>query len=528
MDRTEDGVPTAYVYPPGGAGSVRPHAPTSVGTQSYDWNADGSLATRSVPGGTETFNWDVEHLLSSITGPGGTTGFVYDVGGQRLLRTDPNGTKTLYFAGHEVTANAAGTTVTAVRSYTHNGQLVATRSPSGVDYLVTDGAGSVEASLPSGATTPSGSRRYDPYGQVRSEAGTAFETDRGFVGQIEDPTTSLSYLNARYYDTEAALFVSADPLFDTSKPKSLNPYTYGLGNPVSFSDPSGLASSALWGTEVENNALRGHIKDLQGIIEQMGAHIAELQDVIRDQQKVINDLVAENNALRSIIAQQQAVITALAARVVYLEGQVAFWKGQAALWRGRAEYWRGKALYYRGVIKDLVGLAYRPPFHQAVLSSIWSGNGVPKNLWLGSYAALSIHLQMSIAARGPSRFESSFQAREMGTATKNYWQLRTLPDPWVDRMDRAWYSGLPVELERRVPFSYELAGTSSVPMYGASAEQNLFEADPTFSPSPMGITWGCAISAVALVGGMYTGGLSTLGAKFFTGVSGLSTAMSCI
>jgi uncharacterized secreted protein with C-terminal beta-propeller domain len=38
----------------------------------------------------------------------------------------------------------SGTTVTAVRSYSFNGSLVATRMSAGVEYLVTNERGSVE------------------------------------------------------------------------------------------------------------------------------------------------------------------------------------------------------------------------------------------------------------------------------------------------------------------------------------------------------------------------------------------------
>jgi RHS repeat-associated protein len=526
--RTEDDVTTEYSYPGGGAGSVRPHAPTDVGDRSYTWNTDGSLKTREVTGGTETFNWDVEHMLSSVSGPGGTTAFVYDVGGQRLLRTDPDGTKTLYFAGHEVTASADGTTVTAVRSYTHNGQLVATRTPAGVDYLVTDGAGSVQASLPSGATGLSGTRRYDPYGQVRSSSGSALATARGFVGQIEDSSTDLSYMNARYYDAEAALFVSTDPLFDTSQPKSLNPYAYGLGNPTSFADPSGLASSSLWGTEVENIGLRGQIKDLHGVIDQMNVYIAGLQDVIRDQQKVINDLFAENRALRTVINEQQAVIGQLTARVAYLEGQVAYWRGEAAKWKQRALYWKSKAMYYKGVIRDLVGLAYRPPFHQSVLDSIWAGNGVPKNLWLGSYAALSLSLQRQM--NKPTEFVNTFMARETGTITVNSWRQVSMPEFWQARMDKAYYDGLPIEFERRVPFSYEVARTTLIPTYnGGQAEINFFQPDAEFEAPPLvSDPVGCTIALTGTIGSAIAAPPSGGWSLTFSVVGAESTRRSCM
>lgn len=347
-ERTEDGVATGYTYPTGGAGSVRPHAPSMVGTQDYTWNSDGSLDTRAVAGGSETFNWDTEHLLSSIDAPGGSTSFVYAPDGSRLMRTAPDGSHTLYFAGHEVTADAAGTSVTGVRSYSFGGQLVATRSSTGVDYMVSDAAGSVQGSIASGAADLSGSRRYDPYGQARAETGSGFETDRGFIGQVEDASTGLSYLNARYYDAEAALFVSADPLFDTARPKSLNPYTYGFNNPVGFSDPSGMMSSSVWGLAHENGVLRGQVKQLQGIVTQLGAQITEMQGIIKDQQRALNEAYTYISALQAQIRAMQDYIGQLQSRVRYLQGRVAYWRGQATYWRGQASYWKGQATYWKG------------------------------------------------------------------------------------------------------------------------------------------------------------------------------------
>jgi RHS repeat-associated protein len=62
-----------------------------------------------------------------------------------------------------------------------------------------------------------------------------------------DPESSLSYLNARYYNPVTTQFLSQDPIFwsssqDLSDPQSLNSYSYALNNPVNRKDPSGKAS----------------------------------------------------------------------------------------------------------------------------------------------------------------------------------------------------------------------------------------------------------------------------------------------
>jgi RHS repeat-associated protein len=234
----DDGTgPITYSYP--SSGSARPHAPTTVGSNTYTWDANGNLDTRTVGGVATDFVFDHEHNLASATSSAGTSEFVYDANGQRLYQKTPTGA-TLYLEGQEVTATPGGSpTVTATRLYTFAGQLIATRTAAGgVDYTLTDHQGSVEATIDATATTISAQRAYKPYGQPRTT--DTFATQRGWIGQIQDPTTNLNYLNARYYDPTIARFISPDPLYNPTQPKSLNPYTYAWSNPTTGSDPSGL------------------------------------------------------------------------------------------------------------------------------------------------------------------------------------------------------------------------------------------------------------------------------------------------
>jgi RHS repeat-associated protein len=65
--------------------------------------------------------------------------------------------------------------------------------------------------------------------------------DRGWLGQYEDSDTGLTYLNARYYDPILGRFLSPDPLMNPGDPRTLDPYRYADNNPISYTDPSGLA-----------------------------------------------------------------------------------------------------------------------------------------------------------------------------------------------------------------------------------------------------------------------------------------------
>ena len=106
-------------------------------------------------------------------------------------------------------------------------------------------------------------------------------------GQVEDGATGLSYLNARYYDTDAGVFLSPDPIYDTSNIKSLNPDTYGQGAPTAFSDASGLSARYTFGVEMQNWKLGYQNKQLMGHIEYLGGVMTQMQGIIVQQQNAI-------------------------------------------------------------------------------------------------------------------------------------------------------------------------------------------------------------------------------------------------
>ncbi|WP_203656137.1 RHS repeat-associated core domain-containing protein, partial [Demequina activiva] len=95
---------------------------------------------------------------------------------------------------------------------------------------------------------------YTPYGVTRGTDELA--TERGWLGQIEDDTTGLTYLNARYYDPAVGRFLSPDPLMSPGDPRTLDPYRYADNNPVSYTDASGLkpACGATTKCQAYNNA----------------------------------------------------------------------------------------------------------------------------------------------------------------------------------------------------------------------------------------------------------------------------------
>jgi RHS repeat-associated protein len=84
-----------------------------------------------------------------------------------------------------------------------------------------------------------GSVNYDPWGSVESGTVSTF----GFTGELQDTTTGLVNLRARWYSTARGTFTSVDTFAGfPEQPSSLHPYAYALSNPVLYTDPTGRCS----------------------------------------------------------------------------------------------------------------------------------------------------------------------------------------------------------------------------------------------------------------------------------------------
>lgn len=105
---------------------------------------------------------------------------------------------------------------------------------------------------------------YYPYGEMRLDEKTSgFSEQRKYIGQEYDNFTALNYLNARYYNSAFARFVSQDPMVASLEtcellkdPQMLNSYSYARNNPLSFTDKSGLLSIYVHGTWADSAGMK--------------------------------------------------------------------------------------------------------------------------------------------------------------------------------------------------------------------------------------------------------------------------------
>ena len=204
--------------------------------QSVTHDADGNMTSGPLPAtGAIAFAYDTRNRLTSAggltytynaegnrVGIGGaeSTSLVVDANSAlpRVLVRTKNGvtTRYVYGVGLQYEVSSAGTA-----TYYHYDQ-------SGNTAMLTDQAGAVVDRI-----------SYSAYGEVRYRM-AAFDTPflyGGFFGVMTD-ANGLIAMRARYYNPLTKRFLTSDPALD-----GLNWYAYADGNPINFSDPTGLGSA---------------------------------------------------------------------------------------------------------------------------------------------------------------------------------------------------------------------------------------------------------------------------------------------
>lgn len=84
------------------------------------------------------------------------------------------------------------------------------------------------------------SYKYSDFGETEEFGDTDFYNEIAYTGGIYDESTSLYYLNARYYNPEDARFITQDTYRGQSdESTSLHLYAYCANDPINYIDPSG-------------------------------------------------------------------------------------------------------------------------------------------------------------------------------------------------------------------------------------------------------------------------------------------------
>jgi RHS repeat-associated protein len=199
---------------------------TGDGTDTFDYDANGNLwKTNSVVSHT----WDRANRLLSH----GTHSYAYDGNSARIQKTVSSVvTDYLLDVQRGLTQVLRESDGTNINHYIHSPRGIhAMNDGSNWSYMLQDGLGSVRAEIAQNVAV-NGSQSYAPYGEVFGASGI-MNSPFAFTGEPLDGN-GLQYHRARYYAPEMGVWANQDFL------ETPNRYGYVEGNPVMWTDPSGL------------------------------------------------------------------------------------------------------------------------------------------------------------------------------------------------------------------------------------------------------------------------------------------------
>jgi RHS repeat-associated protein len=224
--------------------------------------------------GFHYYTYDAEGRLYSVGLQQGnpTTCYTYDGDGDRVATTNCNvvnhGNGTTVGIETEFLYDPAHRLMAEIKITGYSGQLTRANIYAGGEFLaedspdpfltntatatqlrITDQVGSLRglSDLGNPSNLWSGAWKSFPYGDgaVAGDGADSQDNPGGmlFTGKERDAESGLDDFGARYYASTMGRFMSPDPLLSSGRPENpqtWNRYTYGLNNPLSIIDPTGL------------------------------------------------------------------------------------------------------------------------------------------------------------------------------------------------------------------------------------------------------------------------------------------------
>ncbi len=194
-------------------------------------------AGTSTEGAIALYQYDGWNQLVAVTAGDKTEKYQYNGEGYRVVKND-NGQITNYLYEYDkviLETDSAGAQ-TACNVYGIN--LISRTAGSNNLYYMYNGHADVTALIDNTGAVQA-SYYYDAFGNILDQTGSV-NNNITYAGYQYDTETGLYYLNARYYDSKIARFLSEDTLAgDPNDPLSLNLYTYCSNNPIMYVDPTG-------------------------------------------------------------------------------------------------------------------------------------------------------------------------------------------------------------------------------------------------------------------------------------------------
>ncbi|WP_278244411.1 RHS repeat-associated core domain-containing protein [Clostridium sp. BNL1100] len=183
------------------------------------------------------YKFDVWNQLIKTTAGKKTATYSYNGEGYRVSKTENERTTNyLYEADKVVLETDVEGNETARNIYGTN-LLTRTAQNDTMNYMY-NGHGDVTSLIGENGAIQA-TYYYDAFGNITEQTGDV-NNSVTYAGYQYDKETDLYYLNARYYDSKTARFLSEDTYTgEENDPLSLNLYTYCANEPVMYVDPSG-------------------------------------------------------------------------------------------------------------------------------------------------------------------------------------------------------------------------------------------------------------------------------------------------
>ncbi len=185
--------------------------------RSYTYDALRRLTTATTNGTAVTSTYNGDGTLVAQTTGTATTRFTQDLAQPlvQVLQETQGGITTNHVYGYERLVSLSGMTQ---------------------QWYGTDGLGSVRQTLDASGQ-PLSALHYDPWGTPQ---GATAPATFGFTSEVQDSTSGLVNLRARWYQPETGTFLTRDSYPGVNGvPASRHPYQYALNAPTQYTDPSG-------------------------------------------------------------------------------------------------------------------------------------------------------------------------------------------------------------------------------------------------------------------------------------------------